>query len=106
MSFAPGGSVKESKCQLNHGPSETRSGSSVRTGSQPISECSERNDFPPSTRASSCPPKQSPSTGTSAATASRRRVASRGMNGLESSNRSEEHTSELQSRENLVCRLL
>ena len=46
----------------------------------------ERYTSAPSTRASICPPKQSPSTGTSASTARPIRVASRGTNGFVSSN--------------------
>jgi hypothetical protein len=64
-SCAPGGGVKLSKCHWNHGPSGTSCGSFVRTGSQPISDVSARNESPPSTRASSWPPKQIPSTETS-----------------------------------------
>src|SRR6266851_9942726 len=86
MSSAPGGSVNESKSQLNQPPSATRSGSLERTDCQPISGVSARNDLPPATRASSWPPKQRPSTGTSASSASFSSLASREMNGLVSSN--------------------
>jgi hypothetical protein len=38
----PGGVVKVSKCHWNQGPAGTSSGSWLRTGSQPISESSDR----------------------------------------------------------------
>src|SRR5690606_40396311 len=42
----------------------------------------------------------------SRATAARPRISTSSASGLDGDSRSEEHTSELQSRENLVCRLL
>ena len=86
ITVAPGGTVNESKCHWNHGPSGTSSGSVVRTGSQPISDSSLRNTSAPSARASIWPPKHRPSTGTSASIAVRIRAASRGTNGFVSSN--------------------
>ena len=79
ITVAPGGAVNVSKCHWNHGPSGTSSGSVVRTGSQPISETPARNASPPSSRASSWPPKQMPSTETSASTALRSSTRSRGI---------------------------
>ena len=69
ISLAPSGSVKLSKCHWNHGPCGTSDSSRVRTGSQPISDLSERKALPPATFASSCPPKQTPRIGTSASSA-------------------------------------
>src|SRR3990170_834149 len=81
---APDGSVNESKCHWNHGPSGTSSGSRLRTWSQPISEVA-RNPSRPSTRASSWPPKHRPRIGISASIARSITRTSRGMNPRESS---------------------
>src|SRR3954447_12205229 len=69
-SSAPGGSVKASKCHCNHGPAGTTAGSALCTAYQPSSGVGARSIVPPSTLASTWPPKHRPSTGMSRRTAS------------------------------------
>src|SRR5215475_13667804 len=64
-SAAPGGSSNASRCHDGHGPS-ARSGCLLVTRTQPISGASSRYRRAPSTLASTCAPKQMPSTGTPA----------------------------------------
>ena len=77
--------MKVSKCHWNQGPSGTKSGLRLLTFNQPTSDCRPRKEPPPSTRASSCPPKQTPRIGTSAPNASISRSFSRSIQGMESS---------------------
>ena len=68
---AVGGVVNRSKCQENHGPGSISPDGSSETGIHPISGVGAAATDPPSAAASSCPPKQIPSTGTPSETADR-----------------------------------
>ena len=66
-----------SSCQRSQGPSGTRVGSSVRMHSQPTSGSGDATTRPPRAWARSCPPKQTPRTGTLRSIASAIKTLSR-----------------------------